>query len=350
MPRQATPKLSNAVDLFIERRFNRSKSSQVRYSYVSLLRRFVTYTGDLTVGSLKPAHVEDFFYGPGGLSETCGRTTLGKYRNDLKQFIDFCHRREWLPLSGAAMVSGVGDRSTRANRDRYRLSPTQMLLLMEHAENPRDRALFAVVANTGIRISEALDLKVRDVNFQRGELYVRLIKLGRQEVTYPITSDLEPELRKWLTAYSKELDQSLERGWFLFPAKHAMRFHKGSHGKPVRPAVIWNPTGVIHKPREIIQYMAANAGIELEPGDGWHTIRRSVARVFFDAASEQGHDAALRMTQALLKHRSASTTEVYLGLDLENRRVEEVMKGKPFLTARANLDNVRPLRAIGEGE
>lgn len=331
MPRKTTPTISNAAEEFITQRFNRARSKGVRYGYASLLARFARHVGDCHVSSLTPAHVEDFVYGASGLHLTCQRNTLGKYRNDLKQFFDFCHRRDWLSRSGDAMVGGLPDKSTRSNRDRFRLTAREVLDLMEHASEPRDRALLAFVANTGVRISEALEMRVRDVNLQRGEMYVRLVKLGGVEVTYPITSDLDRELRSWLATYSQEVGVPFDRTTMfrLFPAHVRPEYVKGGYRQQ---DTALNPMGKINNPRTIIQGMAERAGFELEHGDGWHTIRRSVARIFFDQASAQGHDAALRMTQALLQHKNSATTEGYLGLDLEKRKVSEVLKGKSFLT------------------
>lgn len=344
MARRTTPNVTYAAEQFTAYRYRRSQSAGVRYGYVSLLRRFAESVNNVQVGSLKPAHVEEFFYGVRGLHNTCGRSTLAKYRGDLSSFFDYCHRHEWLPLSGAAMVAGISDKSTHVNRDRTRLTAPELLRLMDCADLARDRCLVAFVANTGVRISEALELRIRDVNLARGEIYVRLRKGGHSEETYYITSDLDPELRRWLVAYAEECGE-LKKEWRLFPAQNRPQFHKGSNRSS---SVGYNPMNKLNNAGTILEKICPKAGIEFEFGDGWHTIRRSVARLFFDSASEQGHDAALRMTQALLKHKHSSTTEGYLGLDLEKRKVQEVMQGKPFLSAYAG-DNVIPLKRAEEG-
>lgn len=329
MPKLSTPRLSDAADQFIAYRYKQGGSTSNRYGYKSLLRRFIAYTGDPTVGSLRPEHVDEFFYGPGGLSDSNAPTTLAKYRNDLKAFFRFCHRREWSAFHSEAMVDGIRDRRTRANRDRSRLMPTDILRMLDAADDPRDRALLAFVANTGVRISEAKAMRVRDIALNRGIMYVRLIKTGGEEVTYPITSDLDAELRVWLTHYAVSLDVPLSPFFYLFPARAQPR----GNWNPAVP-LPYRPDRQISNPVQIFRRLAERAGgIELEKGDGWHTIRRSVARWFFDKASDEGHDAALRMTQALLRHSNAATTEIYLGISLEQQKVMEVMQGKPFLTA-----------------
>lgn len=333
MPRQATPKLSIASDDFQRIRARKSQSRGVAYGFRSILGRFVRHVGDIHVGSLKPHHLEDFFYGVGGLSDTCSRTTLAKYRNDLKQFIDFCHRRGWTEHTGFFMLGGVDDKSTKPNRDRFRMTRDEIIDLMNAATDPRDRALVAFVANTAVRIGEALSLKVSDLRLSQGEVYVRRHKT-REEVTYALTADLEAEMRVWLAIYTSELARKgikLDpRKHYLFPAKPVAHYQKGKSRCAAQPDG-YNPVGNINNPRTIIQPIATKAGIEMESGDGWHTLRRSVARIFFDDACAQGHDAALRLTQALLGHKHAQTTETYLGLDLERRTVDKMMRGKPFI-------------------
>lgn len=337
MARKATPNLSRASADFQQVRLRAGNGSAgVRYGYRSLLGRFIQNTGDIHVGSLKPQHLEDFFYGDGGLADTCAKSTLGKYRNDLKQFLDFCHRRGWTEHTGLYLLGGVSDKSTRTNRDRFRMSREEVIRLMDAATDPRDRALIAFVANTGVRIGEALALRVKDLRLDRGEVYVKRHKT-REEVTYPLTADLDVELRAWLTHYAGALDEPLAPDMFLFPVRHSLRFVGG--GKTEWPEG-YRPRNRIQGPRTVILPIAERAGIELEKGDGWHTIRRSVARIFFDDAAEAGHDAALRLTQALLGHKHSQTTEGYLGLDLERRQVDKLLRGKTFITKGQERDNV----------
>src|SRR5690606_30101648 len=69
-------------------------------------------------------------------------------------------------------------------------------------------------------------------------------------------------------------------------------------------------------------------------GEGCHTVRRSVARAFFDSmATDTGYDAALRTVSAMLHHKSSATTEIYLGLTSERVRRDSLLRGRPFLSA-----------------
>ncbi|MFI8237587.1 tyrosine-type recombinase/integrase [Streptomyces sp. NPDC085866] len=328
MPRTATPKLSFAKDSFIRQRAAASRSRDVGYAYKSLLRRFEANVKDCHTGSLRPHHFEDFWYGEGGLSDTCSSQTLGKYRNDMKQFLSFVYRREWTTYAPDFLLDGIREKTTRVNRNRYRMTRAELRSLIAAAEDPRDVALICFVACTGVRISEALGMRIRDVSFSKSELYVYLPKT-KQEVTYPLASDLEAALREWLTAYAAQVGK-LSKSFHLFPAYHRQRWIEGGGRLPANQ---YNPENHITGPRVLLAPIAERAGIELEEGDGWHTIRRSFARILYDDCVAMGHDAALRVVQAALNHASVKTTEHYLGLNLERQQFHRLMKGHAFLTA-----------------
>ncbi|MEV5084976.1 tyrosine-type recombinase/integrase [Streptomyces sp. NPDC056159] len=346
MPKKSTPNVSLAKASFIQQRAQSSQSRQVKYGFVSLLTRFQTSVKDCHVGSLRAHHLEEFFYGAGGLSDTCGSTTLGRYRNDTKQFLAFCHRREWTAHAPDVLLDGIREKSTKSNRNRYRMTRDELRHLLTGAEDPRDVALVAFVACTGVRISEALGMRIRDVSFNKGELYVYLPKT-KEEVTYPLASDLEAALRAWLTAYAEQVGP-LKRTFYLFPPYHGRRFTKGGG---VSPAGQYNPESPIQQPRLILAPIAERTGIELESGDGWHTVRRSFARILYDDCVSMGHDAALRIVQAALNHKTVQTTERYLGLNPERQTFHRIMKGQPFLSVGVEPGKVVPLdeRRVGRG-
>ncbi len=59
---------------------------------------------------------------------------------------------------------------------RAQLQPEQVDRLIGVGRNPRDRAFIALLARTGIRISEAIGVKTSDINFQRGMLTIVHLK------------------------------------------------------------------------------------------------------------------------------------------------------------------------------
>jgi len=56
------------------------------------------------------------------------------------------------------------------------IRPGQVEKLITVAGNPRDKAFISTLAKTGMRISEAVQLKESDIDFQRGTLTIVHLK------------------------------------------------------------------------------------------------------------------------------------------------------------------------------
>lgn len=319
MARRSTPALSVAAQRYVDYCYGRGGSDGVRYSQRSLLGRLSRFLNDCQTGSVTPEQIEEFFYGAGGLATNCARSTLGKYFGDLRAFFDWTHRRGWSDAPGF-LLGGITHTSTRVQRNRVRLSEPQMWAMVEHAPTPRDAAMVVFAMHTGCRISEILDLRIRDLNLDTREVAMRIIK-SRAEDVMRVSPVLDRYLREWLSVYHDM--HAPARDARLFPAGNRPTFVNGMCADWQERG--FDPYRKINNPVTIIRPMAEAAGVSLESGDGWHTIRRSVARIFFDKASHLGHDAALRMTSAFLHHKNTSTTEIYLGLELEKAKRDEIM-------------------------
>jgi site-specific recombinase XerD len=62
----------------------------------------------------------------------------------------------------------------------------------------RDRALLAVMIQTGVRVSELVGLRVHDVHLGAGH-HIRVLGKGRKNRTTPLTGETVAVLRQWLT-------------------------------------------------------------------------------------------------------------------------------------------------------
>jgi hypothetical protein len=103
------------------------------------------------------------------------------------------------------------------------------------------------------------------------------------------------------------------------------RLRLGRPGEPAPRPGEPRPDVQLTHPARVVQRALKRLGVEIEAGEGFHTLRRSAARAFFDSMAAAGHDEALRMTSAFLHHSSTQVTEVYLGL--RHERVTENPKG-----------------------
>lgn len=322
MARRSTPTILEAGFQYAEQSFVRGGAADMRRKNLSLTRRLHEFTNGRQVGSLTPDHVEAFFYGPRGLVKTCASTTLANYRNTLKGFLGWCYRRKWCD-EPEYLLGGVTNTSTRNRRVRLRLSEAQLWAMVDACRDNRDRAMLTFAMHTGCRVSEILALRLRSLNLETGEVHVKIIKT-REEDVMTVSPLLDRELRAWLAVYTEKHNPGPDDR--LFPARAPNRLIDGTNHVPEAERG-YTPSKPIGSPSRQIRRIADAAGVSLEDGDGWHTVRRSVARLFFDRASHMGHDAALRMTSAFLHHANTTTTEVYLGLQLEKKKRDEIMSG-----------------------
>ena len=140
----------------------------------------------------------------------------------------------------------------------------------------RNRALIVLLYRTGLRISEALDLELGDLDLGRKTLAVRNGKGGRARVV-PIDSFVRDELAAW--------DEVRPRSPHLFCTLTGAR---------VLPSYV----------RELLPRLAGLAGIKKRVHP--HAFRHSLA---FEMANER---TPLHVIMRVLGHANLSTTTTYL--------------------------------------
>lgn len=89
------------------------------------------------------------------------------------------------------------------------ISPQQIAFLLSQPDiktvwGLRDRALMQLIYSAGLRISEALDLRIQDLNFEEGLLYIRNGKGGKSR-TVPLGANASHWLQRYLAEARKKL-------------------------------------------------------------------------------------------------------------------------------------------------
>jgi len=259
-----------------------------------------------------------------GLSQN----TLGAYRADLMtlcrelaaqdQTIDKAAKSELLDFIAGRVESGAKPRSTARQLSSFRrffryimreglrsddptaeiemprigrslpktLSEDEVdsLLNAPNTDEPlghRDRAMLELLYATGLRVSELINLKQSQDNFNQGVL--RIVGKGDRERLIP----LGEESQRWLKDFieGSRMEILLERQTdYLFPTRRGDRMTRQA---------FWH----------IIKRYAARAGVSrgLSP----HTLRHAFATHLLN------HGADLRVVQMLLGHADISTTQIY---------------------------------------
>jgi integron integrase len=196
------------------------------------------------------------------------------------------------------------------------LTPEEVRRVIE-ALSGVDRLVVQLLYGSGLRLLEALRLRIKDVDFGRGEIGVRDAKGGRGRVTM-LARSLAPELQRHVVWVKRQHERDRQQGeggaslpnalarklpgavldwpWqWVFPSSHRRRDR-------VSGAVCRH-----HRHTTAVQ-RAVRRGVKdsgIAKRATCHTFRHSFATHLL----ESGHD--IRTVQELLGHRDVRTTMIY---------------------------------------
>jgi integrase/recombinase XerD len=148
----------------------------------------------------------------------------------------------------------------------------------------RDRAIIEILYGCGLRLSELIDLKPSDVEFEAG--FVRVLGKGNKQRLVPIGEYARQALREYLDA--GDIYRRSARSPVIILNKSGGRFSRVGLWKIVKQAV--KRAGIIKR---------------VTP----HTFRHSFATHLIEGGAD------LRVVQEMLGHADISTTEIYTKLD-----------------------------------
>jgi integrase/recombinase XerD len=166
------------------------------------------------------------------------------------------------------------------------LSPDEVARLLEHAPGLKARAALSLAYGAGLRASEVVSLKVRDIDSARQVIRVEQGK-GRKDRYAMLADDLLVLLRDWWRL-GHQKGVMLPGGW-LFPGQN-----------PVNPMTARQLSRIFHGAKEA-------AGIDKKVS--LHTLRHCFATHLL----EQRVD--IRVIQVLLGHAKLNTTAHYSQVD-----------------------------------
>lgn len=273
---------------------------------------------------------------------------------------------KWMRSMGSRYM-GAGQSDLCANvrtvksmvEPRTRLDMKDFPQFLNACDTPLERVVCALGLYLFIRASEVTAIRVKDVMLDRGEITIHIMKTQLVDVM-PICEELDTELRRWMTWYGQDIRKPLEDDFFLVPQRRRRPLGNdgsGPGGGFLIPRTHDNlvPDHQLQRAHRYVQKPLLAFGVELrdEEGkstmEGVHTLRRSGARALFDQMVDQGsYDGVLRYVSAMLHHKSATMTERYLGLDVDVKKRNDLLRGRRMFATTENIiassDNVREIR------
>jgi len=331
-----TMTFSTAMELFLAQRKAEGYADNSVEIYGTHLRNMMAVIGDIRLADLTALHYDRIqqWESERGLSAA----TLNGMQTTTRLFTRWAQERGYMRQDQEL----VGSRRSRPNppKQRYTLPLSKFPGLLDAAEHhsPRDRALIAIGLYTMVRQSEFINLRIKDVDLERGFIYVT-IKKTHDADQIPISTELDRELRAWFTTYQQECGP-LEPEWFLLPNTTLIGWNHRTY----------TPTRGLKAPEVIVQRALRTLGIEpIKQESGCHLLRRSAARALYDELVSSGYDGALRRVQTFLHHSTTAVTERYIGITVDRETRDKDVCGKVLFPSLADA-NVLPIRGVhGEG-
>jgi len=164
---------------------------------------------------------------------------------------------------------------------------------LRYPTGARNRTMIQLMLDTGLRLSEACNLRWKDVDLNTGKLMVRQGKGAKDRTLWIGEEDLEL-LRTWRERQAKDVTGNPEH---LFTTLA---------GKPVSPRYV----------EAMLKRLAAKAGIEKNVHP--HTLRHTFATDLYRETTN------IRLTQKALGHSNLATTQIYT--HIVDEELEDAMK------------------------
>ena len=161
---------------------------------------------------------------------------------------------------------------------------------LDEAGSRRDRAILELLYGCGLRVSELIGLRTRDLDPDEGLVLVR--GKGSKERLVPVGAAARLAVRRYLRESRPEIERGRGEGRLLLNLR----------GRPLSRMGVW----------KILRRHVERAGLEKRVTP--HTLRHSFATHLLEGGAD------LASVQEMLGHADISTTEIYTHVDRSHLR------------------------------
>lgn len=281
----------SAIDKFLDYlRYEKMYSENTITTYSTALKDFCTYLEESNIQSDDVADIQVNDIRPflGYLDEmNKSKTTLKLKLSAVKSFFTFLKRKRYINVNPASLVLSPKKEKKLPSY----LTEKEIIALLNSfdediAEQARNKALISLIYSSGLRISEALQLKVGD--FSAEAEFIKVMGKGKKARTVPIGETAKQTIRKYIIRRNEICENPSD---FLFIDKN---------GEGLSPVKAYR---IIHS--------AMTSVSECEQKSP-HVLRHSFATHLLN------NGADIQSVSEMLGHSSLSATQVYTHLSIEN--------------------------------
>jgi integrase/recombinase XerD len=253
-------------DEFLKSLILKQYSPRTIETYTSMLRLFLNYFRDRDVNSLSDAEIREYL-----LYLLNKKKVSLSYQNQAINAIKYYYEH----VLGRETKTYYLARPKRAIRYPTVLSEEEVIQIIAQTENLKHRTVISLIYSAGLRISEAVNLKIEDIDSKMGYIIVRAGK-GRKDRRTLLSRSILKELCLYYQVYRPKI--------WVFNGQDGGQYSDESIQAVFRKAVL--KSGI--RKRVTV-----------------HTLRHSFATHLLE------HGVNLRYIQTLLGHSSSKTTEIY---------------------------------------
>ena len=261
-------------------KIERTMSRNTVASYCSDMEMFLAAV-PVEVKDISPSDIEDYLQGRTGIS----KRSQARILSSLRSFFS------WLVIEGV-IADNPCDKVDSPKLGRFLpdvLSVEEVSAIMDSVDvstwqGKRDRAILEVLYGCGLRVSEAVELKISCLYFDEG--FIRIIGKGNKERLVPAGEMAADAVNEYLEHRPSPYDAKSDD--LVFLNRFGRSLSRQSMFKMIKK-----------------QALIADVRKEISP----HTFRHSFATHLV----ENGAD--LRLVQEMLGHESLTTTEIYTHVD-----------------------------------
>lgn len=285
-PQPTTIKIDESSILDFEKYLNRiNYSYNTQKSYLSCIKKFLMHYHDKKLEELGNKEITDFM---DHLiqKKKASTSSQNQHINAIKLFFGKILKKE----IGFYQI----ERPRKEKKLPIVLSLEEISRLLKYFKNPKHQLIFKIIYSAGLRRSELINLKIKDLNFDRKMLTIRAAKGAKDRISL-LPESIIKEIQEYLSAYKPSL--------YLFES--------------TIPSTPYSASSIA----KLMKRAVAATGIH--PDATPHSLRHSFATHLLE------HGTDLRYIQKLLGHSSSKTTEIYT--HVTKKSIEKIASPIDFL-------------------